>query len=114
MPSLRARLFSAGYRALIRRRNWGADERAVVRRARRLFGTPSPLQWLRTRGLRVEPVGRDGVSGEWLTPERHGRGVLLYIHGGGYVSCSAATHRPITAALARLTGLRVFSLEYRL
>lgn len=114
MPSLRARLFSAGYRALIRRRNWGADERAVVRRARRLFGTPPPLQWLRTRGLRVEPVGRDGVSGEWLTHEGRGRGVLLYMHGGGYVSCSAATHRPITAALARLTGLRVFSLEYRL
>jgi acetyl esterase/lipase len=36
------------------------------------------------------------------------------MHGGGYVSCSAATHRPITAALARLTGRRVFSLDYRL
>jgi epsilon-lactone hydrolase len=40
--------------------------------------------------------------------------VILYFHGGGYVSCSAATHRPITAALARLSQHRVFSLEYRL
>jgi acetyl esterase/lipase len=36
------------------------------------------------------------------------------VHGGGFVSCSAATHRPITAALARLTSRRVFSLDYRL
>lgn len=38
----------------------------------------------------------------------------MYIHGGGYVSCSAATHRPITGALARLTGLRVCAVNYRL
>jgi len=36
------------------------------------------------------------------------------MHGGGYVAGSSATHRPITAALARLTGRRVFSLDYRL
>jgi acetyl esterase/lipase len=36
------------------------------------------------------------------------------VHGGGYVSCSSATHRTITAALARLTGCRVFSADYRL
>ena len=114
MPSLRAQLFSAGYRALVRRRSWGADERAVARRARRLFGTPAPLRWLSTRGLSVEPTSRGGVSGEWITLQGAGRGVVLYIHGGGYVACSAATHRPITAALARLTSLRVFSLEYRL
>jgi acetyl esterase/lipase len=39
--------------------------------------------------------------------------VLLYVHGGGYVSCSAATHRPVTAYLARLLGCRVFSADYR-
>jgi hypothetical protein len=40
--------------------------------------------------------------------------VILYLHGGGYVACSAATHRPITAALARLTNRRVFALDYPL
>jgi acetyl esterase/lipase len=38
----------------------------------------------------------------------------MYIHGGGYVACSARTHRPITTALARRTGLPVFSVDYRL
>jgi acetyl esterase/lipase len=37
----------------------------------------------------------------------------LYVHGGGYVACSPATHRSITAALARLTRLPVFSVYYR-
>jgi acetyl esterase/lipase len=36
------------------------------------------------------------------------------MHGGGYVACSPATHRPITAALARLTGRRVLAIDYRL
>ena len=105
---------------LVRRRRWGKDEQAVARRARRLFGTPLPLQWLRTRGLNVRPVndsngGEGVVRGEWIEPERaDDDAVIFYIHGGGYVSCSAATHRPITASLARLARRRVFSLDYRL
>jgi epsilon-lactone hydrolase len=54
------------------------------------------------------------VRGEWLEVEEPEAGVILYFHGGGYVSCSAVTHRPITSALARLTRHRVFSLDYRL
>jgi len=46
--------------------------------------------------------------------ERAEQGVILYMHGGGYVAGSRATHRPITAALARLTRRRVLSLDYRL
>ena len=117
---------SAGVRLLVRRRRWGVDERAVARRARRLFGTPLPFAWLRTRGLNVRPVkeSSDGgvvVRGEWIEPERAGDVggagdgcVIFYIHGGGYVSCSPTTHRPITASLARLARRRVFSLDYRL
>ena len=64
--------------------------------------------------MRIEPVHEDRVRGEWITPERSERGVILYLHGGGYVACSPATDRPLTAALARLAGRRVFSLDYRL
>jgi acetyl esterase/lipase len=114
MPSWQARCLNEAVRLLIRRRKWGEDAEAVARRARRLFGTPAPFQSLRTRGLRLEPVEDGGVRGEWLTVENPERGVVLYIHGGGFLSCSAATHRPITAALARLTRQRVFSINYRL
>ncbi len=54
------------------------------------------------------------MRGEWVLPDKHEQGVILYLHGGGYVACSPKTHRPITAALARLSGCRVFSLDYRL
>jgi acetyl esterase/lipase len=115
MPSWQARCLNAGVRALLRRRRWGASETGVVRRARLLMGAPPPYRWLRARGLRVLPVREEGVRGEWLVaPSCDEASAILYIHGGGYVSCSAATHRPITAALARLGRRRVFSLDYRL
>ena len=100
----------------MRRSSWGRDTDALVKRARRVFGAPSVYTWLVTTGLRVRAVKADGVDGEWILP----RGVpgeeaaVLYIHGGGYVSCSRRTHRPITTALARRTGIPVFSIDYRL
>ena len=60
--------------------------------------------------------GLPSLPGEWLRG-RDGsprRGTLLYLHGGAYVVGAPATHRPITGALARGTGLAVFSLDYRL
>jgi monoterpene epsilon-lactone hydrolase len=114
MPSLRARSLNMCVALLIRRSRWGRDERAVARRARRLFGSTPVYQWLRTRGLRLTKVESRSIRGEWLEGYETEPGVILYFHGGGYVSCSAATHRPITAALARLSRRRVFSLDYRL
>lgn len=116
MPSWQARFFSAAIRLIVRRRSWGDDEQAAARRARRVLGTPRVWQWLRTCGLSLRPDGdaEKKVCGEWLEADNAGRAVILYIHGGGYVACSAATHRPITAALARLSRCRVFSLDYRL
>lgn len=62
-----------------------------------------------------QPVTTVFFGGEWVTtdasaPER----VILYLHGGGYVSGSPATHAPITARLAKEAEARVFALDYRL
>ena len=111
--SLRARCISLVTRVLIRRREWGTQG-TLARRARRLFGTPSVFKFIRSYGLHIEVVDNDGVRGEWLAPRSPVSRTIFYIHGGGYVACSAATHRPITAALARLTPARVFALDYRL
>jgi hypothetical protein len=64
--------------------------------------------------VRAQRAGDGLVRGEWLSAERADRGVILYLHGGGYVACSPSTHRAITAALVRLAGRRVFALDYRL
>jgi acetyl esterase/lipase len=113
MPSWQARLSIVGVRMLMRRRDWG-DERMLARRARRVFGAPRLLQWLRTRAVRIEPIHGGRVRGEWIVPERSDGGTVLYFHGGGYVAGSAATDRPLTAALARLARRRVLGLDYRL
>lgn len=117
MPSLQGRLLNAASRSFIRRR-YGNDEYALAKRARLIWGSPRFWQWLHSRGMNIEKVDETGVGGEWLETEnaeqRERQKTLFYIHGGGFVSCSARTHRPITATLARLTGFRVFSLKYRL
>ena len=42
------------------------------------------------------------------------RPTLLYMHGGGFVTCSIATHDGYCRALARETGLTIVSIEYGL
>jgi acetyl esterase/lipase len=66
-------------------------------------------------GVRARTVAAEQVRGEWIEPiSVRDDGIILYVHGGGYVSCSPRTHRPLTAALARNTGRRVFSVDYRI
>jgi acetyl esterase/lipase len=43
-----------------------------------------------------------------------GPGVLLYLHGGGYVVGSPDTHAGLVGELARRAGLRALSVDYRL
>ncbi len=113
MPSWRARILDRVIRTLMRRRDWG-DGRALTRRARIFFGAPPVYRSLVAWGVRREPVRAGAVRGEWLVPAAALPGVVLYVHGGGFVSCSAATHRPIAAALARFSRRRVFNIDYRL
>ncbi|MAZ88550.1 MAG: alpha/beta hydrolase [Cellvibrionaceae bacterium] len=63
----------------------------------------------------IEAVAEEKVKGEWQIPEAADeQSCILYCHGGGYSFCSPTTHRPMTAALAKQSGIRVFSLDYRL
>lgn len=51
---------------------------------------------------------------ELLRPRLPQGATILYVHGGGHVACSPATHRALTAALAVESGASVYSLDYRL
>jgi monooxygenase len=97
-----------------------ADMRNIAA-VRAAFGKPLSA----AKGVRYSAATVGGVSGEWVEAELPageeavvggGTGeapTLLYLHGGGFVGCSARTHRPLTAAFA-LQGLRVFAPDYRL
>ncbi len=65
--------------------------------------------------VKQEPVRPAGVPGSWFTPPNpRPRSAILYLHGGGYVMGSVATHRSLVARLARATGVRCLALDYRL
>lgn len=62
-----------------------------------------------------EPARADGVPAEWIsTPGAKKDQVVLYLHGGGYVAGSIASHREMLTRLARETGRYVLALDYRL
>jgi len=107
MASWQAQVASWLVRLRLKRALERAQEVAVVRR---LF-TPPPF--LVPRDVRVTPAEVGGVAGEWVAREGADAGVLLYLHGGGYIACSAKTHRPITVFYAQ-RGFRVFAPNYRL
>ena len=57
-----------------------------------------------------------GIPGEWLTPTSllARNKIMIYLHGGGYVVGSPATHRSLVARLAKSCSIRALSLDYRL
>jgi epsilon-lactone hydrolase len=64
----------------------------------------------------VVPADCDGVSGEWV---RTGTGldeskVVLFFHGGGYFSLSAAAARPLTWRLSEAARRSVLAIDYAL
>jgi monoterpene epsilon-lactone hydrolase len=71
-------------------------------------------------GTRIEhiDVQHDGrrVIGEWVRAPgvSTSRGVIYFVHGSGFALCSPRTHRRLASWLSRLTGLPVFTVDYRL
>lgn len=57
----------------------------------------------------------EGMKSEWLIPKGAASDkVVLYIHGGGYVSGSCNDHRGFVSKFARNTGVANLIFEYRL
>ncbi len=76
----------------------------------REFRNPPPVP----KGVIVTPI-KIGCSGteKISVPDKHPGKVILYIHGGAFVSGTAASRRPICAVLAK-AGWDVVSVEYGL
>jgi epsilon-lactone hydrolase len=69
----------------------------------------------RPRGLRNVETFLNGVLARRLIPEGAPVGkAVLYLHGGGYVLGSPATHFGMAGRLALASGCEVFVIDYRL
>ena len=63
----------------------------------------------------VESVEINGVGGEWtITPVADPTRVVMFLHGGAYISGGLATHRHLVAQVGREARTRTLALDYRL
>jgi monoterpene epsilon-lactone hydrolase len=84
-----------------------AELRRMTDVAARLLRSP--------RGVAIQKAQAGTVPGEWIVPkDAPADRVLLYMHGGGFIFGSLATHRALIARLAMAAGVRAFSVDYRL
>lgn len=110
MISFRARLVRFVTRQLFRRLDADADIPSLRARWEKIAARSRSIP-----GIRVKYVEIDGVECEWLVPtDCLNAPVLLYLHGGAYVSGSARTHRTMVSYLARAAGMRALLPNYRL
>lgn len=66
-------------------------------------------------GFEVQPVTVDGLPAEWILPPSAGKDkVILYTHGGGYISGSCRDHRMHVAKFVKGTEVGALLFEYRL
>lgn len=66
-------------------------------------------------GIAAVPARIGEMRAEWIVPENAPEDrVLMYIHGGGFLSGGCDSHRGHVAKFARETGLKCLLFDYRL
>jgi monoterpene epsilon-lactone hydrolase len=108
MTSLRAYAYAWLVKRNVRARLGPMLDIAQVRKTLEAPAFPDP------GGVTYAPGSVGGITGEWVYRDAAaGKPRLLYLHGGGFIACSARTHRPVTGYLAQ-RGFAVFAPNYRL
>lgn len=65
--------------------------------------------------VKCEPVSIGALKAEWVTAPGADPGrAVLYLHGGGYVIGSIATHRAMVGRISRAAKARALLIDYRL
>jgi acetyl esterase/lipase len=68
-----------------------------------------------TEGISLTTQLIEGIKSEWHIPENTDADkIILYVHGGGYVSGSCSDHRGVVSKFAKATGYTTLIYEYRL
>lgn len=112
MPSVQSYLIHVGLRVAINPDRPPDDFQALRQTATVAVSRTPRLM----AGVERQVVDTADVKGEWLL--QAGRSptgpVILWMHGGSYVSGHPATTRPIAMDMVLKTGAALFSVQYRL
>ena len=67
------------------------------------------------KGVDIDKFVVDGIHAEWLSPSdaEHDK-VILYLHGGGYVTGGIESHQMMCSLMAQTLKIKVLLPEYRL
>jgi epsilon-lactone hydrolase len=70
----------------------------------------------RVKDIDIEPVSINGMEAEWVRPERkhNDKHVILYCHGGGYITGDMKYSRTLTTRLALVLNMDVLCFNYKL
>lgn len=93
------------FRGLVRPPVPIAVQRAILRGL--TFGLPQ------AKGVTLERAWLAGLPCEWHRPAETSTGVVLYLHGGGFVLGGAHTHRALISHLAQQAHMAVVAIDYR-
>ncbi len=112
MQSLRSRLFyHLMRRQLAKSRQVNLSIEAIRAGGEKSSGKLGKLP----KDIEVESTTIEGLKAEWLRPsEPRNSALLLYLHGGAYVSGSIVTHRRLAAKLGVAARASTLILDYRL
>ncbi len=67
------------------------------------------------KGVESHAVTIQGLRAEWLLPmDRRESAIVLYLHGGAYITGSIVTHRRLAAKLAVAASASTLILDYKL
>jgi len=112
LPSLKSRFF---YYAVKRQLRKFALRGGTLEQVRAARDKSSQRMFPQPKGVHVQATQLGGCPGEWLRPTgARADSVILYLHGGAYITGSCHTHRGLAGHLAKAAGLDCFLLDYRL
>lgn len=66
-------------------------------------------------GVELQTLTIDGIHAEWIYPTDAAQDkIILYTHGGGYVSGNCQDHRAIVSKMVKTCGVKTLQFDYRL
>lgn len=111
MPSLRSRVLHQ----TLQRITSALDTRLSIQEQRTRLDELARRGIRLPKGVTVRSVRAGGVHAEWVEPVgADPQKAVLYLHGGGYCTCSLDTHRGLAARLSLGSGSRLLLVDYRL